>query len=331
MNSVLTNIRSALTLMVLSILIMSCGAEVSTDPENCRICHVDIFENTTTSLHYTGAGMMSEYECGAAGYFDIDMPQLYEDKNCAKCHVTSCINCHGDSPHTYDKSADIKTCDVCHLKKQASFVGDMPMHKSPGPSADVHYELGFTCVDCHSAEDVHGDGTLYTNMLDAVNVKCEDCHEPIDTQSHTIHEDKLDCSACHVAWMTTCVNCHLDTMKTERIVTDKFYLARAADGKVKPFMQMQATLNESTHTAYAEYYSHTISAEARDCAFCHENGEVFCGDGQLIGPKGASFVSFEDVKGLHNPEPTPATNPKIPGFSAIVFTIAGLFAYKHRK
>lgn len=310
---------------------MSCGAEVSTDPERCGMCHANIFENMTTSLHYTGDGMMSEYECGAAGYHDIDMPKLYEDKNCASCHVTSCTNCHGESPHTDDISADIETCDVCHLKKQASFVGDMPMHKSQGPSADVHYELGFTCVDCHSAEDAHGDGTSHTNMLDAVGVKCEDCHEASNTEAHTVHGDKVDCSACHTAWMTTCVNCHLDTMKTESIVTDKFYLARASDGKVKPFMQMEATLNGSTHTAYAEYYSHTTTAEARDCVDCHEDEEIFCSDGQLIGPKGASFVSFENVKDLHEPEPISTSTPKVPGFGAIVFAIAGLFAYRQNK
>ena len=323
--------KQVLTILALSILMMLCGAEVSNDEERCGMCHAAILENTTTSLHYTGDGMMCEYERGAASYFDIDMPKMYGEKNCAKCHVTSCVQCHGDSPHTYDISADIATCDVCHLKKQASFVGDMPMHKSKGPNPDVHYELGFTCTDCHTAEDAHGDGTLYTNMLDAVKVKCEDCHEPINTEAHTIHGDKLDCSACHASWMVTCVNCHLDTMKTKGIVTDKFYLARGSDGEVKPFMQMEATLNGSTHTAYAEYYPHTITAEARVCEDCHGNEEIFCSDGQLLGPKGATFVT--NVKALPETEPVPVPTPApmVPGFGVIVFVIAGLLAYKIRS
>ena len=115
-------------------------------------------------------------------------------------------------------------------------------------------------------------------------------------------------------------------MKTEGIVTDKFYLARAGDGEVKPFMQMKATLDGETHTAYAEYFSHTITKEARDCEFCHENPEVFCSDGQLIGPRGASFVT-KDIQGLHEPvsEPGPAPTSKTPGFG-FVFAIAGLLS-----
>lgn len=315
--------KLVIAFLALLIMILPSGAGAPIDDENCGICHASILKNLTTSLHYTGTGMMAEYEQGAAGFFEIDMPKLYEDKNCANCHVTTCGNCHGDEPHTNDISANIETCDVCHLKKQASFVGDMPMHKSEGPSADVHYELGFTCVDCHSSKDTHGDGTLYTNMLDAVNVKCEDCHEPINTEAHIVHGDKLDCSACHISWMTTCVNCHLDTMKTESIVTDKFYLARAADGEIKPFMQMNATLDGKTHTAYAEYFSHTITDEARDCEFCHENEEIFCSDGQLIGPEGASFM-VKDIQGLHEPEPKHEHEPApTPGFGFVI-AITGL-------
>ena len=321
--------KQVLTILALSVLMMSCGAEVSPDTENCGVCHSSVFENTSTSLHYTGDGMMSEYECGAAGYFGIDMPKMYEEKNCAKCHVTSCVQCHGESPHTEDLSGNIETCDVCHLKKQASFIGDMPMHKSKGPSADIHYELGFTCTDCHSAEGVHGDGTLYTNMLDAVKVKCEDCHEPSTSESHTVHNGKLDCSACHSAWMTTCVNCHLDTMKTESVTTDKFYLARASDDKVKPFMQMESTLDDSTHVAYAEYYPHTITDEGRVCEDCHENEQIFASNGQLIGPKGATFVT--NVKALPEPESVPTPTSTIPGFGAMVFIIAGLLAYRIRS
>ena len=276
-----------LSLLIISIMIMSCNGALN---EKCVMCHTEILKNVTTSLHYTGAGMMSEYEVGAAGFFDIDMPKMYKEKNCAKCHVTSCVQCHGENPHFNDISNEIKTCDVCHLKKQASFVGDMPMHKTKGPNSDIHYELGFTCTDCHTSIEVHGNGILYTNMLDAVKVQCIDCHELSESESHTVHGDKVDCSACHSSWMTTCVNCHLDTMKTEGITTDKFYLARANDGKVKPFMQMESTLNNKTHTAYAEYYPHTITSKGRICIECHENKEIFCNEGQLIGPKGASFV-----------------------------------------
>lgn len=42
--------------------------------------------------------------------------------------------------------------------------------------ADVHFEAGMHCVDCHTAEDVHGNGHLYADTQCAVSVRCETCH-----------------------------------------------------------------------------------------------------------------------------------------------------------
>ncbi len=42
--------------------------------------------------------------------------------------------------------------------------------------ADVHHQRGMHCVDCHTRDDVMGDGTLYRRMEDAVEMRCETCH-----------------------------------------------------------------------------------------------------------------------------------------------------------
>lgn len=42
--------------------------------------------------------------------------------------------------------------------------------------ADVHFEAGMHCIDCHNEVDVHGDGHLYNDTKCAVTVRCEDCH-----------------------------------------------------------------------------------------------------------------------------------------------------------
>jgi hypothetical protein len=41
---------------------------------------------------------------------------------------------------------------------------------------DIHLQKGMHCVDCHFYQDLHGDGNLYTNNWDAVEIECEDCH-----------------------------------------------------------------------------------------------------------------------------------------------------------
>ena len=48
--------------------------------------------------------------------------------------------------------------------------------------ADVHYDAGMGCVDCHGSVDVHGDfsapngGNIVSRMGHAIKIRCEDCH-----------------------------------------------------------------------------------------------------------------------------------------------------------
>ena len=41
---------------------------------------------------------------------------------------------------------------------------------------DVHHERGMHCIDCHTENDVMGDGRLYGSMEHAVEIACSDCH-----------------------------------------------------------------------------------------------------------------------------------------------------------
>lgn len=41
---------------------------------------------------------------------------------------------------------------------------------------DVHFEAGMHCVDCHTLDDVHGDGHIYADTQCAVSSECTDCH-----------------------------------------------------------------------------------------------------------------------------------------------------------
>jgi hypothetical protein len=41
---------------------------------------------------------------------------------------------------------------------------------------DIHHEKGMHCIDCHTQNDVMGDGTLYGAMEQAVEISCVDCH-----------------------------------------------------------------------------------------------------------------------------------------------------------
>ena len=40
----------------------------------------------------------------------------------------------------------------------------------------IHMELGFQCVDCHFAQDAHGNGHIYGEVAAAIEIDCADCH-----------------------------------------------------------------------------------------------------------------------------------------------------------
>ena len=45
---------------------------------------------------------------------------------------------------------------------------------------DIHLEKGMHCVDCHFYQDVHGNGKLYGETRNAIEITCADCHGTID-------------------------------------------------------------------------------------------------------------------------------------------------------
>lgn len=46
------------------------------------------------------------------------------------------------------------------------------LHLTP----DIHFEKGLHCIDCHTAREMMGDGQVYSHMVQAVEIRCQDCH-----------------------------------------------------------------------------------------------------------------------------------------------------------
>jgi hypothetical protein len=44
---------------------------------------------------------------------------------------------------------------------------------------DIHLEKGMQCIDCHFTQDVHGNGKLYGETRNAIEIGCTDCHGTI--------------------------------------------------------------------------------------------------------------------------------------------------------
>ena len=48
---------------------------------------------------------------------------------------------------------------------------------------DIHLERGMQCVDCHFNQDNHGNGKLYGETRNAVEIDCVDCHGSVSSRA----------------------------------------------------------------------------------------------------------------------------------------------------
>jgi len=57
---------------------------------------------------------------------------------------------------------------------------------------DIHHERGLDCIDCHTANEVMGDGVAHARKKDQLRVSCEDCHPRPGTAPQTVPAARLD-------------------------------------------------------------------------------------------------------------------------------------------
>jgi hypothetical protein len=143
-------------------------------------------------------------------------PGLYRSSGCSACHVLygeDGLSKSGDRTiskvtpghplkHEITVKVPVSECMHCHNNEGArigfSYVGQV-MNPSGLPhgrdgevrpkqygvntihlKADVHYEKGMSCIDCHTSVEIHGDGNLYGRMGQEVAIRCESCHGTLE-------------------------------------------------------------------------------------------------------------------------------------------------------
>lgn len=110
---------------------------------------------------------------------------------------------------------------------------------------DVHHLKGMACIDCHTRDEIMGDGTSYAHYEEQLEISCETCHSSspgttrkgkkltnleedkgkftligrLDAKSHPLNppnqgscgypgHKRLTCEACHSTWVPQCYGCH---------------------------------------------------------------------------------------------------------------------------
>ncbi len=229
-----------------------------------------------SSLHYTAGGMGYWYDKEHGGLETITgVP--YSDLTCKNCHIENCDVCHkvekdGKAFYSNTAAKNQEMCLKCHAR-ETSIMKINQKNNTP----DVHFAAGMQCMDCHTAREMHGDGTEYSSMKQTgvMDVKCEQCHAPITkTISHTIHGNKLDCKSCHVTQVVSCTNCHFETMVKEgkrvAVPVSGWQFLMNYNGKVTSAnMQTFVAPGNKTFLIFAPQFSHSISKEGKKCEECH--------------------------------------------------------------
>ena len=192
--------------------------------EICGNCHNTITENFTTSLHHgTGQKRKVTIRSGLNGPEDFDkLPESHKEgysDNCAICHGT-CGNCHVVRPktgggglsngHMFNKTPDMNNiCITCHISRG----GHAYLGVASGTVPDVHLsKLGYTCLDCHNGDELHGDGKEVNQRYAYDKLpKCENCHTKLSgsNQYHAMHLGDFNCQMCHSQDYNSCGSCHV--------------------------------------------------------------------------------------------------------------------------
>lgn len=225
----------------------------------------------TKSLHFTNRGIEYVYSKESGGLERL-IGKSGSEVGCfqSKCHASNCDQCHiktinGKPSFSKDAARDPKVCAPCH--------GEI---SSEDP--DVHYKKGMVCMDCHTAREIHGDGTEYKsyNEPGVFDITCEKCHSAKSQSiSHTVHKDKLDCSVCHTAEIVTCLNCHVDArLEKKKVKQPQFknmYFLVNHNGKVKLANMLSYVYQNKTMITFAPTFLHSIKKEGKKCAECHNS------------------------------------------------------------
>lgn len=274
----------------------------SDDLKTCGACHEAITKTYGNALHYTTAGLKQ----GVRPRFSKPEADLFEskvfEKSCRSCHA-SCGDCHVKGPvisgvntglikgHRFVKRDEGKTCALCHGGRvYPEFTGEY------GGTADVHYQKGMICMDCHKKAEFHGDGRAHTSRMDVKDrPACVDCHKANQDKTeqarkaHVTHSGKLSCQACHAAApYRNCYNCHLgkgaeprpalilgknprnmSTLTTLRVIPTVKDTFLPAGIKMENFDALPNYWNTAPHNIRKR------TERTRSCDVCHEEKKDF--------------------------------------------------------
>ncbi len=144
----------------------------------CASCHVPysnegFYEGNDKSIKKKERGHMLSHQIQSSRKVKVKI----HDVEYSGVPVETCSTCHNRG-----KRIGVSYQGLMETEYQSTF--DAEGHGQPKlhtkrylhMKEDVHYKKGMLCQDCHTSNDLHGDGFLAGANLGAVEIECQDCH-----------------------------------------------------------------------------------------------------------------------------------------------------------
>jgi len=149
---------------------------------------------------------------------------------------------------------------------------------------DIHLEKGMHCVDCHFLQDNHGNGNLYGEPRNAVEIGCVDCHGTIDHRADPTARTGMTSGPAGPNRMTDYRNTAYDEERFFIKDGKLFQRATVDKGKVWEVVQVMDTItpgnshyNEKSRLAKTiQKDGKTWGSAAPSSALAHGNDNMTC-------------------------------------------------------
>jgi len=166
----------------------------------------------------------------------------------AKVHSANCVRCHNRSGRIGISYMGIFESEGYGTPYEK---GGLSSKQLPGGrfyleiADDIHHSKGMECIDCHTRNEIMGDGTSYAHYEEQLEISCEACHSEnpgktrknemltnvekknglwtltgkVDEKNRPLNVPKkgvcdfpqhkrVTCEACHSTWVPQCYGCH---------------------------------------------------------------------------------------------------------------------------
>ncbi|PIE68693.1 MAG: amino acid ABC transporter substrate-binding protein [Deltaproteobacteria bacterium] len=167
----------------------------------------------------------------------------------AKVPEENCIRCHNRSGRTGLSYIGIFESEGYGTPYEG---GGLSHKRLPGNrfyleiAEDVHHTKKMVCIDCHTREEIMGDGNRYAHYEEQMEISCESCHSeqpgitrkgrqlnnidqegerfvlrgkvnavelevkpPNPESCNFAGHERLSCESCHSTWVPQCYGCHV--------------------------------------------------------------------------------------------------------------------------